>query len=414
MFIRRDRLLGMLSAHEGTPDIKVLTGVRRCGKSTLLSMFVDRLEKRGVAPSNVFFKRCDAFDIPIGYSAQDLHDELAVAMEQAQPGMFYAFLDEVQDVPGWEQVVRRLHTRENTDVYITGSNARLLSGELATYLTGRYVELSVYPLSFDEYVGYRVGNDGDSSDSTERMFSEYMRYGGMPGLFASGRPDATKANEILDAVYQSVVIKDVAQRYGIRDLATLEKVSRYLFSTSGTLFSTNAIRSTLHDAGVDISYVTLDNQIDALEKTFVIHGVGQERVRGKTLLRPRRKYYPVDNGFRNLANGFNGADRGAQLEGIVCMELKRRGYNVSIGETLTGKEIDFVARRGESSKTYIQVTTSMLSESTRKRELAPLAELDDAFSRIVLTLDWLSQETTSEGIRVTNVLQWLQDYSQEV
>ena len=135
-------------------------------------MFVDRLEKRGVAPSNVFFKRFDAFDIPIGYSAQDLHDELSVAMKQAQPGMFYAFLDEIQDVPGWEQVVRRLHTRENTDVYITGSNARLLSGELATYLTGRYVELSVYPLSFDEYAGYRVENDAGSSDSTERMFSQ--------------------------------------------------------------------------------------------------------------------------------------------------------------------------------------------------------------------------------------------------
>ena len=216
------------------------------------------------------------------------------------------------------------------------------------------------------------------------------------------------------SVYQSVVIKDVAQRYGIRDLATLEKVSKYLFSTSGNLFSTNAIRTTLHDAGVDTSYVTLDNQIAALEKTFVIYGVEQERVRGKTLLRPRRKYYPVDNGFRNLANGFNGADRGAQLEGIVCMELKRRGYNVSIGETLKGREIDFVARRGESSKTYIQVTTSMLSDSTRKRELAPLTELDDAFARIVLTIDWLSQEVTPEGIRVMNVLEWLQNYSQEV
>jgi predicted AAA+ superfamily ATPase len=241
------------------------------------------------------------------------------------------------------------------------------------------------------------------------MFADYMRYGGMPGLFAAGLPDEAKAGEVLDGVYQSVVLKDVAQRYGIRDLATLEKVSRYLFSTSGNLFSTNRVRATLRDAGLDVTYATLDNQIGALEKTFVLYSAGQERTRGKQLLRPRHKYYPVDNGLRNLANGFSGADRGAQLEGIVFMELKRRGYAVSIGQTPSGKEIDFVARGGEGRKMYVQVTASMLEEGTRVRELAPLQELDDAFPRVVLTMDWLSGGVTEEGIRISNVTQWLRE-----
>jgi predicted AAA+ superfamily ATPase len=407
MRVRRDELLDMVLRHEGTPEVKVLVGVRRCGKSTLLQMFADALAERGVSQENMFFKRFDAFDIPIGYGAKDLYDELRAAMQRAEPGMFYVFLDEIQDVPGWEQVVRRLHTRENTDVYVTGSNARLLSGELATYLAGRYVELPVYPLSFAEYAGYRT--DLGDADADDRMFADYMRYGGMPGLFAAGLPDEAKAGEVLDGVYQSVVLKDVAQRYGIRDLATLEKVSRYLFSTSGNLFSTNRVRATLRDAGLDVTYATLDNQIGALQKTFVLYSAGQERTRGKQLLRPRHKYYPVDNGFRNLANGFSGADRGAQLEGIVFMELKRRGYAVSIGQTPSGKEIDFVARKGEGRKMYVQVTASMLEEGTRVRELAPLQELDDAFPRVVLTMDWLSGGVTEEGIRISNVTQWLRE-----
>ena len=403
VFIERENLLSVLRQHRNSPEIKVLTGVRRCGKSTLLMHYAQTLRQEGVPEANIFSRRFDSFNIPIGYDAQSLYSDLATAMDNADPGPFYVFLDEIQDVSGWEEVVRRLHTRESTDVYITGSNARLLSGELATYLTGRYVTIPVYPLSFAEYQGYR--RSMGSADSGDQLFAQYMTFGGMPGLFVTGLPDERKAAEILTAVYESVIVKDVAKRYGVRDIATLEKLSRYLFSTSANLFSVNNVVKTLKGAGANATYATIDNQIDALEKTFIIYSAEQARVRGKELLRPQRKYYPVDNGLRNLATGFTGADRGAQLEGIMFMELKRRGYEVTVGSLSSG-EIDFVAQRN-SERQYIQVTMNMTEEQTRLRELAPLQQLNDAFPRLVLTPDWYSDAVTKEGIRIRNVIDWL-------
>lgn len=402
-YIARDKLTDTLRSHRNTPEIKVLTGVRRCGKSTLLEHYAQSLLDDGVPASNIFTRRFDSFDTPIGYSATDLHADLMQATQESRPGPFYVFLDEIQDVPGWEEVVRRLHSRDDTDVYITGSNARLLSGELATHLTGRYITIPVYPLSFDEYQRHHRAQG--TTDSTDQLFSKYMMFGGMPGLFATGQPDQDKATEILTSIYESIVMKDVAGRYGIRDIATLEKLSRYLFSTSGNLFSVNKVANTLASAGANASYATVDNQISALERSFIVYSAQQERMRGKELLRPQRKFYPVDNGFRNLATGFNGSDRGAQLEGIVFMELQRRGYDVTIGSLPDG-EIDFIAKRG-NDKQYIQVTLNMTEEQTRERELDPLRRLGDAFPRTVLTLDWHSEGMTDEGIHITNVMDWL-------
>lgn len=402
-YIARDKLTDTLRSHRNTPEIKVLTGVRRCGKSTLLEHYAQSLLDDGVPASNIFTRRFDSFDTPIGYSATDLHADLMQATQEARPGPFYVFLDEIQDVPGWEEVVRRLHSRDDTDVYITGSNARLLSGELATHLTGRYITIPVYPLSFDEYQRHHRAQG--TTDSTDQLFSKYMMFGGMPGLFVTGQPDQDRATEILTSIYESIVMKDVAGRYGIRDIATLEKLSRYLFSTSGNLFSVNKVANTLTSAGTNASYATVDNQISALERSFIVYSAQQERMRGKELLRPQRKFYPVDNGFRNLATGFNGSDRGAQLEGIVFMELQRRGYDVTIGSLPDG-EIDFIAKRG-NNKQYIQVTLNMTEEQTRERELAPLRRLGDAFPRTVLTLDWHSEGMTDEGIHITNVMDWL-------
>ena len=237
-YIARDKLTNTLRSHRDTPEIKVLTGVRRCGKSTLLEHYAQSLLDDGVPASNIFTRRFDSFDTPIGYSATDLHADLMQATQEAQPGPFYVFLDEIQDVPGWEEVVRRLHSRDDTDVYITGSNARLLSGELATHLTGRYITIPVYPLSFDEYQRHHRAQG--TTDSTDQLFSKYMMFGGMPGLFVTGQPDQDRATEILTSIYESIVLKDVAGRYGIRDIATLEKLSRYLFSTSGNLSPTRS------------------------------------------------------------------------------------------------------------------------------------------------------------------------------
>lgn len=405
--IPRAKLLETLFSHKDTDDIKVLTGVRRCGKSTLLQMYADKLVLQGIPEQNVFIKRFDSFDIPIGYSADDLHKDLQEATARTLPNHpFYVFLDEIQDIPNWETVVRKVHTRPKTDVYITGSNSRLLSSDLSTYLTGRYAEIPVYPLSFSEYMEYRSFVE-EATSSQAAALRDYMKYGGMPGLLKYGLPNAEYAREILHAIFDSVVVKDVAEHNGIRDMASLNKLSRYLFSTTGTLFSVRSVSNTLKNAGTPVDPKTVDAQIQALEQAYVIYHAEQVGIGGKQVLRPSNKYYPVDNGFRNMANNFRQGDFGAQLEGVVFMELKRRGYEIQVGDN-GQEEVDFVVTRGDE-KAYIQVTLSMLEDSTRERELRPLLKLVDAFPRVVITLDEYSAGITAEGVRIVNAVSWLLD-----
>lgn len=403
--IPRPHLIAKLEEHRGTPDVKVLTGVRRCGKSSLMRLFVDGLLGEGVPKQNIFFKRLDDFDVPLDYDAAQLLADVQQAAQATLPDMpFYVFLDEIQTVPGWEHVVRRLHTRAATDVYVTGSNAQILAGDLATHLTGRYVEIGVFPLSFSEYCQFAHAA-GEDADSSEQALGSYLRFGGMPGLFALKERSEDTVRQELQGIYQSIVFTDVAQRHGIRDLASLEKLSRYLFSTAGGLFSVRNVAQALVAAGVRTSVTAVDNQVRALEHAYVVYRAEQAGIRGKQILRPRSKYYPVDNGFRNLVNGFDGRDLGAQLEGVVYMELRRRGWSVNVG-TDGETEIDFVATKG-SRKQYVQVTASMVDESTRERELRPLRTLSDAFPRMVITLDPYSVGLTVDGVEVVSAPVWL-------
>lgn len=409
-YVPRPDLLNRVFAHRDTPDIKVIIGVRRCGKSTVLSMLSDALQADGIPYTNIIHRRFDAFTIPLDYSATDLHRDLIQAADAADESFpLYVMLDEIQDVPGWEKVVRRLHTRAHTDVYITGSNANLLSSDLATYLTGRYIEIPAFPLSFTEYITFSEQlNITAQSISRDDLLAEYLLYGGMPGLFAlRERTTATVSAELRD-IYQSILFKDVAQRYNIRDLVGLEKLSRFLFSTSGSLFSARNVANTLTSAGHRISAVTIANQVEALQQAMLIYQAEQEGVQGKTVLRPLSKYYPVDNGFRSLINGFSPRDVGARLECAVYMELIRRGYTVSIG-TSTKAEIDFIATRVGTQgleKQYIQVTASLLDDTTRTREFAPLLALTDAFPRLIITLDPYSVGVTDAGITVVTAQHW--------
>ena len=410
-YVPRTQLLEALLQHRGTPDVKIITGVRRCGKSTLMAMLADHLYNEGTPHSNVFYQRFDSFDIPLRYTADDLDRQLGKAFESADSHHpFTVMLDEIQDVPEWEKVVRRLQTRADTDVYITGSNATLLSGEFATLLTGRHVSIEIYPLSFNEYRDF-ISQIGTSETNPQQTLADYMLYGGMPGQFALRTRNADTCSDELQGIYESIVFKDVAQRYDIRDITALEKLSQFLFSTSGTLFSARNVVNTLNSDGQEISITAVNNYIAALERAFLIYSAHQQNIRGKALLRPLKKYYPVDVGFRNLANGFSGTDIGARLECVVFMELRRRGYSVQVG-TDSNEEIDFVAtRKGHqlSGKSYIQVTASMLESSTRQRELAPLLRLSNAFPRIVITLDPYSAGVTEEGIRIINATDWLLD-----
>lgn len=404
----RPQYQALLERYRDTEFIKVLKGVRRCGKSTLLDLFIKQLRSNGVSESNMYRRRFDEFNSPLEFNAADIQAEIAAALASSDENhMFYVFLDEIQMVEGWERVVRGLHTHPQVDVYITGSNAFLLSSELATLLSGRYVELDVYPLSFREYLDFSRRTAQDDLPDKQAAFAKYLRYGGMPSLFALRDPLEEDIARELTGVYNTVILNDVAQRFKIREYSLLEKLVSYVFSTSGNLFSVANIVNYLKSVGVKIAYETIDGYLYALEQALILHGVAQDGLQGKELLRPQKKYYPVDTGLRNLSIGFAVRDIGYQLENAVFIELQRRGYRVAIG-SLDGGEIDFVARRHDE-RTYIQVTDSLASDQTFERELAPLRMIRDAFPRLVITTDHIRVGMTDDGIRVVNIIDWLLD-----
>lgn len=410
MLIDRPDYLDRLEALLVNEQVKVLTGVRRCGKSTVLDMFADRLRAKGVPETNIVRRRFDGFSMPLGYTGEQLRQDLATAFDQAQPGTVYVFLDEIQDVPDWELVVRRLHTRPETDVYITGSNAGLLSGELATYLAGRYIEIEVYPLAYAEYCEFRhqlAAADNEPIPNNDELFLDYMHNGGMPGLYRHGLPSSDEWRGDLNGIYDSVVVGDVATRRKIRDLETLRELAQYMFSVAGSYVNASSIAGELRQKGIDISSRTISEWLKALQTAFILYPVRTQNLRGRQLLSPEIKWYPVDNAFRNLVLGDVDSDRGHQLESIVYIELLRRGYQVEIGR-INGKEIDFVARKGHGPE-YIQVTWEMSSERVRERELAPLQLLDSAFPRTVITMNWSDtiERLTPEGIRIVHATDWL-------
>lgn len=401
----RPRYKALLERYRDTEFIKVLKGIRRCGKSTLLDLFADSLRAQGVPERNLFRKRFDEFGLPLNLNAEDLQEEIAKALAMADGAQtFYVFLDEVQMVPGWERVVRGLHTRPGVDVYITGSNAYLLSSDLATLLSGRYVELDVYPLSFREYRSF-CAQAGRAALGKEELLSEYLRYGGMPSLFALKDPLEEDIARELSGIYNTVILNDVAQRFQIRDYALLEKLVTYVFSTSGNLFSVKSIVNYLRSSGVKASYETIDGYLYALEQALILYGVMQDGLQGKELLRPQRKFYPVDTGLRNLAIGFAMRDVGFQLENAVFVELLRRGYRVSVG-VVGAAEVDFVARRRDE-RLYVQVSDALTAETTLERELSALRAVHDAYPKYLVTTDRLHVGTTEDGIRIVNVADWL-------
>lgn len=402
--INRPHYQRILDSLRETEPVKVLQGVRRCGKSTILAAFRDRLLADDVAPQNIFYRRFDEFGLPLEQSAENLMSDLQTAFKAANPTVtMYVFLDEIQEVEGWERVVRRLHARPGTDVYITGSNAHILSSDLATLLSGRQASVMVHPLSFEEYLAFRKAFDMDGSE--EAAFADYLRFGGMPSLFTLRDRSIESISRELSSIMDTVVLNDVARRLKLRDVALLQRLITYLFATAGNLFSTNKVVGALASARRKTSSETIDNYIDALEKAYVISETSQTGLQGKQLLAPQRKIYPVDQGLRNLVTHFSAEDTGFQLENVVHNELTRRGYTVEVG-TLRVGEVDFVARRNDEV-VYVQVCATMLDPATRERELKPLRAITDAFPRRVITLDRFGLGTTEDGIQVVNAIDWL-------
>lgn len=388
-----------------TPNIKVLTGIRRCGKSTLLRMLTKRMLADGFPPQNLFYKRFDQFGMPVNPDAEWLLAELSQAMDASNPDTpFRVFLDEVQEVDSWEKVVRQLHTKKGVDVFITGSNAYVLSSDLSTFLAGRYEQIEVYPLSFLEYKRFAEAA-GDYPTESDELFRAFMTYGGMPGLFELPFSQSQGKRDELTSLFDAIILNDVARRARINDVDLLVKLIRYVYSTSGSLFSTKKISDALTSMGRKVKPETVDNYLVALERAFALYACEQEGLLGKQVLRPLKKLYPVDTGFRNLPNGFSGTDIGFQLENIVFMELKRRGHTVFVG-AMPNAEVDFIAKRG-SEKEYFQVTASLLDEAVYQRELTPLEAIKNSFPKTILTLDGWRTGITSSGVRIMGIQEWL-------
>ena len=407
MLIRRPDYEQKVMRYFETPLIKVLTGVRRCGKSSILKLVAQEAIRRGADERNVVMLRLDELGMPFNVTSEWLAETIDARLQLAgTERMAYVFLDEIQDVPEWERVVRQLQTRRNTDIYLTGSNAYMLSSELSTMLSGRYVEIAVNPLSFGEYLNFKHQH-GMGIGSTSESFAEYLRFGGMPGQFDFAGRDRETMLAFLEGIFDSVLLNDVAKRAQVSDIDLLEKLVSYLFGTSGNLFSTKKIADTLTSAGRKTAPRTIDNYIDALEHALIMREAPQFRLKGKSALNPKRKFYPADTGLRNFAAGFPTDDIGFQLENVVFNELFKRGYTMSVGTLSGNPEIDFVARKVTGERLYVQVTQSLLDDSVYERELAPLRMAADSFPKIVLTLDGFRTGITREGIRIQGLIDWL-------
>ncbi|WP_295919158.1 ATP-binding protein [Anaerovibrio lipolyticus] len=376
--------------------IKVITGIRRCGKSTMFSLFIDELLKDGVEKEQII--RINLEDMAYE-ELLEYHKLYSYVKERLQSGKkTYIFLDEIQNCQEYERAVDSLFIQPDTDIYITGSNAFMLSGELATLLSGRYVTISMQPLSFTEF--YSVCENM----AKEQAFQEYMKNGGFPYITRlNGNEESVR--QYLEGIYNTILVKDVANREKISDLTILESIVRTLASNIGSPISTKKIADTLISNGRKISINTVDRYVRALVDSYIFYKVDRYDVKGRQYLKTFGKYYIADTGLRRLLTAESTSDMGHLLENIVYLELKRRYMRVSIGK-VAEYETDFVVENaGESA--YYQVSASVLDEGTKERELRPLQKIKDNHPKVLLTLDVIGKNANYDGIRQYNLIDWL-------
>lgn len=403
MIIRKEYLSRLL-AWKNEQVIKVVTGIRRCGKSTLLKQFQEHLLEEGVSQEQI---------ISINFEDLDYEDLLdykalyAYIKERLCPDkMTYIFLDEIQKVDSFQKAVDSLFIKENTDIYITGSNAYLLSGDLATLLTGRYVEISMLPLSFAEYLEC-------THETSEHALASYMKFGGFPYL-TQMENTAEKVDTYLEGIYNTVVVKDIEDRQlrknpdpnkrKITDITLLKTIARYLASVVGSPVSVKSVSDYLVSSGRKVSPNTVDDYMEALQESFIFYPVERFDINGKQLLKVNRKWYIVDLGLRNHILPKKRYDLGFSLENIVFFELLRRGFKVNVGKN-GDAEVDFVAQK-QGVLHYYQVTADMTNEDTFDREIRPLQSIKDNYEKMILTMDHMTPGDY-EGIKVVHLLDWL-------
>ena len=394
MIMRREYLDTLIHFREKNL-IKVVTGIRRCGKSTLFEIYQNYLKEEGVAEEQIISINLEDGDYHAVRSYQELYDLVNQSLQPEK--MNYVFLDEVQQVEQFQKAVDSLYIKKNVDLYITGSNAYLLSGELATLLAGRYIEIKMLPLSFSEYLSCF-----DSNVDISRKYMDYLTNSSFPGTLELMRKQDIRM--YLEGIYTSIVLKDIVSRKRIADVSMLESVIRYMFDNIGNLCSSTKIANTMTSAGRKISVRTVESYLEALTDSFILYRAERYDVKGKQYLSVGAKYYLADIGLRYYLLGSRQVDFGHILENIVYLELLRRGYEVHVGKMGTA-EVDFVAFNAEGVE-YYQVSLSVLDENTLKRELAPLDAISDHNPKYLLTMDMLPV-TSHNGIRQMNVLDWL-------
>lgn len=396
MMIERKEYLSLLEKWRDKKVIKVVTGIRRCGKSSLLRMFKDKILKEGVSEEQVVELNFEDLDNEPLLDYKTLYTYLKKHLDRNR--MNYFFLDEIQMVDGFQKVIDSLFLLDNVDIYVTGSNAYLLSGEIATLLTGRYVEIKLLPFSLREF---KQGLP--ESTSAEAAYRKYIENGSFPYIMQIAR-DKEMVNEYLSGLYNTIVLKDVVSRRKISDVMMLQSVVRFLADNIGNISVIKRISDTMTSLGRKISVHTVENYISALTDSYVFYPVPRYDAKGKQLLKTGQKLYIADVGLRNIINGTKGGDLGHILENVVYLELARRG-----GEIYAGKagdaEIDFIVVKGDN-KAYYQVSLSVRDEDTLKRELAPLESLADNYPKYLLTMD-NDPEMQHNGIRQQYVLDWL-------
>ena len=403
--INRPEYLNQLIQHRDVDLVKIVTGIRRCGKSSLLDLFHQYLSDSGVPDVNVIHMNLESLRYRNLTNHLSFYDYVSERIPKS--GKTYLIFDELQAVEHWEKAIESFRLDFDVDIYITGSNAYLLSTEFSTLLSGRYVEIRMLPLSFKEFLTFY---EFAPSVTTEEKFQRYLQFGGMP-ILREYQFNEARSNQALEGIYSTVVLRDILQRNNQVDHRILQKIMLFLCSNIGSITSPNNIGNVLsHEGDIqqgsrkNVAGKTVDKYISMLRSAFIFFSVGRYDVKGKQLLKTLGKNYIIDMGFRNMLLGYRDADRGHIIENIVFLELIRRDYRVYIGK-VGETEIDFVAEK-PNDKLYIQVTESMQSPETRDRELKPLRMIPDNYEKIVLSMD-RNYINSYDGIKSLNLIDWL-------
>lgn len=377
------------------PLVKILTGVRRCGKSTIFEMIRQELLERGIPEDHIIMKKYTEMDIPDTITAKQMYDELVSRVEDDK--RYYFLLDEIQEIKGWEKAVNILLEGMNADIYVTGSNSKLMSSEISTYLTGRYISIPVFTLSFREYLEFKK----ESTQSYDKLLEEYIKFGGFP-IIALGEYEQQSAYQIVDGIYHTVVSRDIVKRHRINKQDLFDRVVKYVIENMGKTFSASSISNFLKSENRKVSIESIYNYLRWLEQAFIIFPCERYDMQGKSILKTQEKYYLADVSFRYALFGYNRKMLDGVMENIVYLELRRRGYDVYVGKNNT-KEIDFIAIH-KDEKIYVQVCVQIPENSNR--EVGNLMEIRDHYPKYVVTLNEMDVGIEN-GIRIVHLRDFL-------